>query len=304
MRVGTVGFDGGALRVVDLSTRGFESLRAPSRVPLRAHASAWRVVGELQDERIDELSGVVASRRQPGVLWVHNDSGDGPRVFAIGQDGITRAEVQVDGASAFDWEDIALGPGAPGSAGGDWVYVADTGDNLHVRGQVSIYRFPEPDVAALRGSELRARAQKIDVRYGDGATHDVEAMLVDPVSGDVVLVSKEPSSEVARLFRVTQAQLATGRAVAELVGEVRTGEKVVAGDVRVDGGEIVLRTYKGAWRFDRQAGESLQAALARGGERFEVADKAEAIAYLPGGTSLVTIPEGRGARISRLDPAR
>jgi hypothetical protein len=283
-------FGGGAPRVVDLSAR------APMLRPAPSDASAWRTVGTLQDRRIDELSGVVASRRQPGVLWVHNDSGDTARVFAIGLDGATRAEVQVDGACAIDWEDIALG--ADGR-----VYVADTGDNRAARGHVSLYRFAEPQVERLRGAELSVAAERVDVRYSDGASHDVEAMLVDPRSGDVVLVTKEQASATARVFVVTQAQFASGRATAQLAGEVVTGPRIVAGDVRIDGGEIVLRTYLGAWRFDRQPGETLAQALGRGGQRFGVPDRAESIAYLPGDRSLVTIPEGKGATISRLDPA-
>lgn len=298
MRVGTVAFDGGALRVRDLSTMPAAELRAPAR------SGAWRVVGTLRDERITECSGVVASRRQPGVLWLHNDSGDSARVFAIGEDGATRAEVKVDGARAFDWEDIALGPGPAGSAGGEWVYVADSGDNLHVRGRVTLYRFAEPDVASMRGGELTVRAERVDVRYADGGRHDVEAMLVDPVSGDVVLVTKEAESARARVFVVTQAQFASGDATAQLVGEVTTGPRVVGGDVRADGGEVVLRTYGGAWRFERRVGEPLHAALLRAGTRMGVADQAESIAYLPDGRSLVTVPEGRGAKVSRIDLAR
>jgi hypothetical protein len=295
MRVGIVEFDGAALRVGEPSPRVVGTLSVPSR------GSGWRVIGALKDERIDECSGVVASQRQPGVWWVHNDSGDSARVFAIGQDGVTRATIRIDGASALDWEDIALGPGPAGGASGDWVYVADTGDNKLARPSVAIYRFAEPNVAAAGGGEVGVRAERIDVRYPDGKSHDVEAMLVDPVSGDVVLVAKEPKLSVARVFRLTQAQLATGRAVAELVGEVATGPRVVGGDVRADGGEIVLRTYTGMWRFPRRAGEPLHAALMRAAGRIDAPDLSEAIAYLPGGHSIVSIPEGRGASISRFD---
>lgn len=34
--------------------------------------------GHIQDVTLDEVSGIVASRRHPGVLWAHNDSGHGP----------------------------------------------------------------------------------------------------------------------------------------------------------------------------------------------------------------------------------
>lgn len=296
MRIGTVSFEGGALRVVDVSSCG--APLAPAPVP--GSSTGWRVVGTLRDERIDELSGVVASRRQPDVLWVHNDSGDRPRVFAIGTDGATRAEVRVDGATALDWEDIALGPAPAGQPAGDWVYVADTGDNARRRPVVSIYRFPEPSLDGA-GGVREVRAERVDVRYGDGASHDVEAMLVDPGTGDVLLVTKELHASAARIFRVTQAQLAAGSATAELVGTMLIGPRVVGGDVRADGGEVVLRTYDRAWRFERRPGEPLHAALARAGADMDVPDRSEAIGYLPGGVALVSIPEGRSAPIARAD---
>ena len=50
------------------------------------------------------------SRAQPGVLWSHNDSGDGPNLNAIDQSGRLLAIVPVANAVARDWEDIASGP--------------------------------------------------------------------------------------------------------------------------------------------------------------------------------------------------
>jgi hypothetical protein len=46
-----------------------------------------RLAGVVQNDQIREASGIVASRQNPGVLWVHNDSGDSARVFAINEKG-------------------------------------------------------------------------------------------------------------------------------------------------------------------------------------------------------------------------
>jgi hypothetical protein len=59
-----------------------------------------------------EASGIVASRQNPGVLWVHNDSGAPPRVFAINARGDLLGICNVGGAKIRDWEDIAVGPGS------------------------------------------------------------------------------------------------------------------------------------------------------------------------------------------------
>ena len=67
-------------------------------------------VGKLSEEELDEVSGLVASRAQSDLLWVHNDSGDGPRVFALDLSGRVRLEVTLRGADAVDFEDLAIGP--------------------------------------------------------------------------------------------------------------------------------------------------------------------------------------------------
>ena len=42
-----------------------------------------RQIGTVQLAAIDEASGLVASRKNPGVLWAHNDSGDSARTLAM-----------------------------------------------------------------------------------------------------------------------------------------------------------------------------------------------------------------------------
>ena len=93
---------------------------------------------------ITEASGIAASRRNPGTLWIHNDSGAGPRVYALSMMGATLAIYDLGGASARDWEDIAVGPGPV--AGSSYLYVGDIGDNAESRTSIDVYRVAEPDV--------------------------------------------------------------------------------------------------------------------------------------------------------------
>src|SRR4029453_5639370 len=53
--------------------------------------------------RIQESSGLALSRRHPEVLWTHNDSGDRPRLYAVGADGRTLATRALAGVQARDW---------------------------------------------------------------------------------------------------------------------------------------------------------------------------------------------------------
>jgi hypothetical protein len=68
-------------------------------------------LASLEDRAINESSGIVASRRNPDLFWTHNDSGDGPTLYALDRKGKSRGRWRVSGAEAVDWEDIAAGPG-------------------------------------------------------------------------------------------------------------------------------------------------------------------------------------------------
>ena len=75
---------------------------------------------------VRETSGLAVGRRNPNILWTHNDSGNRPEIFAITPDGKVHARVAIEGAGLTDWEDIDIG-----SCGSDsCLYIADIGDNF------------------------------------------------------------------------------------------------------------------------------------------------------------------------------
>ncbi len=220
--------------------------------------------GRVTESAIDEASGLVASRSQAGVLWVHNDSGDSPRVFALSDEGRLAGTFSVTGASAFDWEDIAIA-----RRGEVWdLLVGDLGDNATARADVVVYRFEEPRIVAGAPPTVRATAAATTLRfrYGDGAAHDAEALAVDPRGGDLYVVTKE-TRRPAVIFRA-RAPFDSG-GVLERVGEVDVGaghgkgHRVTAADVSADGRWILLRTYLKLLLFERREGEQVATALGR-----------------------------------------
>src|SRR5687767_5426116 len=87
------------------------------------------LLAHLEDRSIDESSGLIASRRNPDLYWTHNDSGDLPLIFAFDRTGRSRGVWSVSGAYAYDWEDIAYGPGPEPDR--HYLYIGDIGDNKY-----------------------------------------------------------------------------------------------------------------------------------------------------------------------------
>ncbi len=166
-----------------------------------------------------ESSGVAVSRRHPGILWTHNDSGNDPLLFATDTLGRDLGAIVVSGAENRDWEDLAIGPCGSTVC----LYVGDTGDNREVRSSVTLYRVQEPEL----GAASTQPAEKLELRYPGGA-RDAEAMYVD-AQGDLYLITKGRSRGVL-LFRVRQEAWAGGTSGNSLV---------------------VLRTYREIYVFRR-----------------------------------------------------
>jgi hypothetical protein len=237
------------------------------------------------------------SRTRPGVLWTHNDSGDGPRVLAISRNGRLLADLTVRGAAAVDWEDVA----ASRSGRGGVLFIADIGDNDATRSEVVVYRVPEPP-ARTRGRARTARADRLVLRYPDGA-RDAEALLRDPVTGSLVLVSKDFSG-AGQLYvakRPSAHRVTTLRRVGRL--SLGGGEAVTAGDVSGDGRTLALRTYDRAFLWSLRRGEPVARALRRrpcAARALLIGEgQGEALALTANGRAFYTVPEGARPELRR-----
>ncbi len=148
-------------------------------------------IAVLKDKAVKESSGIAASRRFHGVYWTHNDSGDGPLIYAFDKSGVSKGVWRVSGATARDWEDIAAGPG-PG-AGKSYLYIGDIGDNQEKRPEIVVYRVPEPEIntkgLAKGKNSATDPSEAIRLRYPDGS-HDAESLLVHPRTGSIYIVTK------------------------------------------------------------------------------------------------------------------
>lgn len=271
-----------------------------------------------QSPRLDESSGVAVSHAHPGVLWTHNDSGDGPYLYATDLHGADRGWLLVSGARAIDWEDMALGP-CPVPVllqprprrlyATTCVYLGDTGDNLEGRSYVTLYAVPEPQPPENSGDTLgvtRAPAV-LRVRYPDGS-HDVEAFYVSPRDTAVYLVSKGAKRGSAiRLYRVERrawsvADTSGDVAVATLVQTLdirpstEAGRVITGGAVRADGRIVALRTYTEIYLFYPGVGGRLVPARERPCNIAGLDSGGEAIDFLSDTTFVLTSEASGGRR--------
>src|SRR5438045_1318372 len=137
---------------------------------LQAHADpqAYTVtqVGTIQHFDITESSGLIPSRRYPGVLWTHNDSPHHRHqfLFAINQQGKSIGAFEVPG-TLIDWEDIAVDNQG-------YLYLSDSGSNHMVRRHVAVHRVVEPNPYKRWGNAPILRSWFL--RFPEGPQQDCE----------------------------------------------------------------------------------------------------------------------------------
>jgi hypothetical protein len=244
------------LRNLAAETRHSEAAEA-SATPLPLAPAAPVQLATLEDRRIKESSGLVSSRRSPDLFWTHNDSGDGPFVYAFDRKGQSRGTWRVEGAQAVDWEDIAAGPGP--AQGQSYLYAGDIGDNGREREFVVVYRFPEPEVSATQAAPTEPRAtqpaEAIRLKYPDGA-HNAEALAVHPTTGDLYIVTKaNAEAGVYKLAAPFDPKVVnTLTKVGSLRGPDFFGTLITGADIAPDGRRAALCDYAQGYELTLPAG--------------------------------------------------
>ena len=266
------------------------------------------VVGSIENNDIDEASGLARSQRDPNVLWVVND--DGPSVLhAIDTTGGMLGRVKIADASNRDWEDMASFTldGVP------YLLLADIGDNDGDRKDVRFYVVEEPDPAEKKVDY----AWRVDFSY-PGGPRDAEAVAVDVENDRVLVMSKRDIP--ARLYSVPLRPDSDKRQVASALAAVgglpqpsrrdveyapRTDDyywRPTGMDLSDDGNRAIVLTYGGVFLFDREPGtdwaeafQGVPTVVSRTRNR-----QAEAIAFSAAGNAVFITIEQRNAPLFRL----
>ena len=211
-------------------------------------------VTQLQQQQDNELSGIASSRLNPGILYMHSDSRNAP-VRITNAAGETLGSIILDGQTTLDPEDISVGPGP--ETGKYYIYLADIGDNNRSRQSVTVYRFEEPLLSRPdAATEIHiGTVAKLVLNYPE-AVYNAETLLVDPLTGDLLVATKEVNRST--LYRAPFPQSETAANVLEPVLHMRFFDLLTSGDISADGREIVLRNKSQVWYWPRD----LQAGIA------------------------------------------
>ncbi|MEU3996336.1 MULTISPECIES: WD40 repeat domain-containing protein [Streptomyces] len=229
----------------------------------------------VKDPRITESSGLAASRLHPGVYWTHNDSDDGPYLYAVDSaTGETVARLTLTGiGSPRDVEAISIGPG-------NRIFVGDIGDNLGgTWPYVWIYELPEPKEL----KDATVRATQYVVKYSDGA-RDAESMVVHPKTGRVYIVDKK--EEGGHLYEGPAKLSATGDNVFRPIAPVELWATDAA--LSPDGEQLAVRGYFGGIHYSWNGGELQR----KGRLSVPLQGQGESVTYSADGSRLMYGSEG------------
>jgi hypothetical protein len=276
--------------------------------------------GHLENPALQEVSGMAASILNKGVLWVHNDGGNGPYVFASSGEGKHLGRFQRASADNIDWEDMTSFQ-LDGSA---YLLIGDIGDNHARRPYCTLYVVAEPTITGSDRSQTRILpiAWQRRFRYEDGP-RDCEAMAVDVETRRVLLLSKRDTPPVLYslpLLSGTSGEPDLARKITEVsnippptpadlkfkYGRYRS--QPTAMDLSPTEQSMAVLTYKHAYLYSRLSGENWTTTFSRlpmivylpAQEKTKLRQR-EALCFGPQNRSLFVTSEDRHAPLYRLE---
>jgi len=223
-------------------------------------------LGIIDYSQLKEISGIAAGRVNKDIFWLHNDSGNDNKIYAIDRSAKLKAVYVLKGIKLIDTEDIAIGLGP--EKGENYIYLADIGDNDATRDKKFIYRFKEPHIPSS-DSVISAEIVDIDTLsfvFPDGK-RDAETIMIDPLGMDIVIVSKR--DENAHVYIANIPPRGSSELNFKNIAHLPFGYEgfnnsgVTAGDIAGDGSEILIKTYSKVYYYRRLSGEKLQETFSR-----------------------------------------
>ncbi len=216
--------------------------------------------GTVQSNEINEASGLVASRSNPGVLWTHNDSGGGAFLFAMNELGHHLGIYTINNAENRDWEDMAIGNNP--NTGSPEIYLADIGDNQLANDIKYIYIVPETLVSPNQNpvAETLTCSNTISFTYPDNINYDAETFLFDQRSNKFYIITKRHSGDnenYEKIFSLDyiisdQPQVASYEGQVNIPVDEIVNQGATGGDISPDGNFIIIKNYQNVYMWERR----------------------------------------------------
>ncbi|MEJ7637939.1 MAG: hypothetical protein WKF75_08150 [Singulisphaera sp.] len=237
-------------------------------------------LGRLDHPAIREASGIVKSRRHPGIFWVHNDSGNPPALFAVTREGNLIREYSI-AVPNVDWEDVAIDDDGH-------LYLGEIGNNDGRLPLRAIYRIDEPDPTRASATTLPVTKASF-YRFPRDGRFDAEGLFID--RGRAIVVAKTFDGREAELFAIPLDPPAPllRPALPEPVGQLPGfTEPATAADLSRDGRRLAVASARVARVYEREGPGGWKLL---GTARYQ-ADGIEALCW--DGNDLILAGEGRG----------
>lgn len=255
------------------------------------HFNAQVPTSNLLQPTLEETSGILASRKNPNMYWLHEDSGSDAAIYLYHEDGTRKKRYDIHGIEARDYEDISYGFGPQNNL--DYIYLGDIGDNSQSRPHITIYRFPEPDFMADSISSDIHQVEALELTYpSSDDPENAEAFFIDPISGDLFIFSK--NTTLCKVMTL-EAPLPFGKeAGLKYIGDLNFRyQKITAADISADGKHILIKSYDYIYYWKREANQTVVDALQTIPVRltYQAEPQGEAVTWKPNSMSYVTISE-------------
>ncbi|MEU4687967.1 hypothetical protein [Actinoplanes sp. NPDC023714] len=277
------------------------SAEDPTPAPtVSAKATPGKKLCKITDKRLDEISGLVATKTGYVVINDGTEDATKEKIFFLDKKCAVTKEQDYSGSGPLDTEDMVL------SADGKTLWIADIGDN-NVRGDDPK---PRPAIAVWKmAADGEKKPTLYRMTYPDGDAHDAEALLIDG-DGLPLVVTKEigatagvykpsaplvaKSTDGIAMTKVAEltvnATETAGNAVARIGNRTITGGAVAPG-----GAKVALRTYTDALEWDVENGDVV-AALKKEPRTTGLPNEpfGEAISYSSDGKRFLTVSDMNG----------
>ncbi|MBU87310.1 MAG: hypothetical protein CMC53_04400 [Flavobacteriaceae bacterium] len=166
-------------------------------------------------KKIDETSGLEII---DGQFITHNDSGDEAKLYYLDKKGVIVHERNLHGAKNNDWEDITKDE--------DYLYVANMGNNLDNRKNLSIFKVPiDTSNDQVEEIEFNYPEQVKFITLEKSSQYDAEGLI--SIDENLIIFTKNKLKKITEIYTLPKT---AGKYEAKKIGSLNTQSIITGAD--------------------------------------------------------------------------